>query len=77
MAFLLNAVAFAATFELVDREMYFASALTGLAASVTYVGNIVNAADLARRRNDVAAEEPLADLESYAVPERFSPAGAE
>jgi hypothetical protein len=77
VAFILNAVTFAATFELVDRELYFASALTGLAASVTYVGNIVNAADLARRRNDVAAEEPRARLEAYAVPERFSPADSE
>ncbi len=74
VAFVLNAVAIGATVELVRQEMYWTSALTGVAASIVYVGSIVNAADLARRRNDVAAASAREPLERVLVPERFNPA---
>ena len=69
IAFVLNAVLIGATVELADHELYLGAATTGLAASVFYVGNILNAADLAERRNDVASRPSYRALEELLVPE--------
>jgi hypothetical protein len=69
IAFVLNAVLIGATVELADRELYLGAATTGLAASVFYVGNILNAADLAERRNHVASRPAYRALEELLVPE--------
>jgi hypothetical protein len=74
VAFVLNSVSIAATVELARDQLYFASALTGTAASVFYVGSILNAADLAAHRNDVASAAPREELERLLIPERFDPA---
>jgi hypothetical protein len=72
VAFVLNAVSISATVELARHGLYASSALTGVAASFFYVGSIVNAADLARRRNDAASEGPRDELERLLVPERWN-----
>jgi hypothetical protein len=74
VAFLLNAAAIGATVELARHDLYWSAGLTGLAASTVYVGNIVNAVDLARRRNEVAVESAREDIERRLLPERFDPA---
>jgi hypothetical protein len=76
VALVLNAATIGGTVELARHHLYWASALTGLAAATVYVGNIVNAADLARRRDDVAADAARAPLERMLVPERFAPAAS-
>jgi hypothetical protein len=65
----INAVLIGGTVELARNRLYFASATTGLAASMFYVGNILNAADLARRYNQRASEPHLLELERLLVPE--------
>lgn len=77
VAFVLNSVSIAATVELARNELYVSSALTGTVASVFYVGSILNAADLAAHRNDVASAGPREDLERQLFPERFGPAAPE
>jgi hypothetical protein len=71
VALVLNAVAIGATVELARRELHVSAGLTGTAASIFYVGSILNAADLARRRNQVAAEPERAALERLLVPEAW------
>jgi hypothetical protein len=71
VSFVLNGVLIGATVELARREFYAASTVTGLAGSVFYVGSILSAADLARRRNERAAEPALRELEHLLVPELF------
>ena len=71
VALVLNAISIGATVELARRDLYFSSALTGTAASIFYVGSIINAADLANRRNQVAAEPHRAALERLLVPEAW------
>jgi hypothetical protein len=48
--------------------------MTGLVASVVYVGSIVNAVDISSRRNDAAADAARDPLERHLVPDRFQPA---
>ena len=69
LAFVLNGVLIGATVELARHDLWFSAAATGTAASIFYVGNIANAADLARRRNEVATESSRAALEHLLVPE--------
>ncbi len=69
VSFLLNGVLVGATVELARNELYFSAAATGLAASIFYVGNILNAADLADRQNDLAALPARDALERLLVPE--------
>lgn len=69
VSFVLNGALIGATAELGARRLYLPAAASGLAASFFYVGNIVNAADLASRRNEVAAEAPYRALEARLVPE--------
>jgi hypothetical protein len=69
IALALNAVLIGATVELADRRLYLGAATTGLAASVFYAGNILNAADLAARRNQIAARPAYQALEELLVPE--------
>ena len=69
ITFALNALFISATVELALDEHYATAAAAGTAASFFYVGGIVNAVDLARRRNAVA-QKPYADrLEQLLVPE--------
>jgi hypothetical protein len=72
IAFVLNGVFIGATVELARHDLYFSASTTGLAASVFYLGNIFNAADLARRRNEVAAQAEYDHLERLLVPEAWA-----
>lgn len=65
----LNGLFVAATVELARNEYYFSAAATGTAASFFYVGGIMNAVDLARRRNSIAQEPHREALENMLVPE--------
>jgi hypothetical protein len=69
VAFALNAVWLAASVELLRHRLTFTGVAAGLVTSVFYVGNIANAADLARRRNQALAREPRVRLERLLVPE--------
>ena len=69
MTFVLNGLFVAATVELVRDEKYFTAAAAGTAASFFYVGGIMNAVDLAQRRNERASEDEAKDLEKLLVPE--------
>lgn len=69
VTFVLNSLFIGATVELARDKDYVTAAAAGTAASVFYVGGIINAADLARRRNR-KAQQPYADeLEELLVPE--------
>lgn len=69
VTFVLNSLFIGATVELARDKQYVTAAAAGTAASFFYVGGIINAADLARRRNRLA-QEPVADeLEELLVPE--------
>ena len=69
VAFVLNAVLIGATAELAWRRLYISAGATGVAASIFYVGNVLNAADLARRRNEQAARPYEEALERILIPE--------
>lgn len=73
VSFVLNAVFITATVELAVHDQPFAASATGLAASFFYVGNIINAADLARRRGQNAAQPRYDALERALVPELVAP----
>ena len=69
VTFVLNSLFIGATVELARDKQYVTAAAAGTAASFFYVGGIINAADLARRRNRLA-QQPYADeLEELLVPE--------
>jgi hypothetical protein len=69
VTFVLNGLFIGATVELARDKDYVTAAAAGTAASVFYLGGIINAADLARRRNRIA-QQPYADeLEELLVPE--------
>jgi hypothetical protein len=55
--------------ELARRRLPFTAGAAGLAASFFHVGNVINAADLARRRNETAAAPLRLQLERALVPE--------
>jgi len=69
VAFVLNAIFLGATIELAQHRLYATSTAAGLAASVFYVGNIINAGDLAHRRNEAASNGARQELERLLVPE--------
>jgi hypothetical protein len=69
VSLVLNGLFIAATVELVRDDKYFTAAAAGTAASFFYVGGIMNAVDLARRRNDQASAPIAAELEALLVPE--------
>jgi hypothetical protein len=71
VAFVLNAALIGATVELAHRRMYFSATAAGTAASIFYLGNIINAADLAQRRNERAAAPAREALERLLVPEAY------
>lgn len=71
VAFVLNVVLIGATVELAHRGLGFSACATGLAASIFYVGNIFNAADLASRRNQQTALPDRDKLERLLIPEAF------
>jgi len=69
VTFVLNGLFIGATVELARDKQYVTAAAAGTAASFFYVGGIINAADLARRRNRIA-QQPYADeLEELLLPE--------
>lgn len=69
VTFVLNGLFIGATVELARDKQYVTAAAAGTAASFFYIGGIINAADLARRRNQIA-QQPYADaLEELLVPE--------
>lgn len=51
MAFVLNALFLSATVELADKDLHAASLASGVVFSITYLGNILNAAESARVYN--------------------------
>lgn len=51
MAFVLNALFLSATLELADHDLHAASLASGVVFSITYLGNILNAAESARIYN--------------------------
>ena len=65
----LNALAIGATVELGRKHLYVSAALTGTAASIFYVGNILDAADLARRKNRLGQDLAREQAEILLVPE--------
>jgi hypothetical protein len=69
VSLVLNGLFIAATVELARDDRYFTAAAAGTAASFFYVGGIMNAVDLARRRNDQASAPIAAELEALLVPE--------
>lgn len=69
VAFILNGIFITATVQLVGERLWFPAAATGLGAGFFYLGNIINAADLARARSETAAQEPRRRLEVLLVPE--------
>jgi hypothetical protein len=69
VAFVLNAVLIGATAELAWHKLYLTSAAAAVTSSFFYVGNVINAVDLARRRNETAAAPARLDLERQLLPE--------
>jgi hypothetical protein len=69
VAFVLNAVAIAATVELARHRLYATAVAAGTLGSVFYVGSIVNAAELAGRRNQAAALPHRQRLQQLLAPE--------
>lgn len=68
LALVLNAVFITATVELATKDLPFSATAAGLAASFFYVGNIVNAAQLAQQANRARAEAPYEALERALIP---------
>jgi hypothetical protein len=71
VALVLNAALIGATAELATRRLYFSAAAAGTAASIFYVGNILNAADLAQRRNERASAPAREAMERLLIPEAY------
>ena len=69
VTFVLNGLFIGATVELARDKQYVTAAAAGTAASFFYVGGIINAADLARRRNRIAQQQYRDALEELLVPE--------
>lgn len=69
MSFVISGVLIGATVELARHELYFSAGATGLAASLFYVGNVMNAAAAAARANDVASTGAHRALERLLLPE--------
>jgi hypothetical protein len=65
----LNGLFIGATVELARDKQYVTAAAAGTAASFFYIGGIINAADLARRRNRIAQQPYEDELEELLVPE--------
>jgi hypothetical protein len=69
VTFMLNALFIGATVELARDHQYITAAAAGTAASFFYVGGIINAVDLARRRNRTAMQPYADQIEELLVPE--------
>ncbi len=69
VTFVLNGLFIGATVELARERHYVTAAAAGAAASFFYVGGIMNAVDLARRRNEQASAGARDELERLLVPE--------
>ncbi len=67
--FAVNALLIGASAELFHRRLYLTGATAATVASMVYLGGIINAADLARRRNDAAARPARDRLDRLLVPE--------
>ena len=71
VAFVLNVVLIGATIELAYRGLRFSASAAGLMASIFYLGDILNAADLADRHNQQTALPDRDKLEHLLIPEAF------
>ncbi|MGE0550054.1 MAG: hypothetical protein AB7R00_23510 [Kofleriaceae bacterium] len=69
VTFVLNGLFIGATVELARERHYFTATAAGTVASFFYVGGIMNAVDLARRRNALAMQPHADQLEQLLVPE--------
>jgi hypothetical protein len=69
IAFVLNALFLATTIELARHDLPIAATAAGTVFSVTYVGNILNAADAARRFNENARAPAETRLKARLFPE--------
>jgi hypothetical protein len=64
-----NALLIGTSVELYRRDLPLTAATAAVATSMVYLGGVLNAADLARRRNVTAARAPREQLERLLVPE--------
>ena len=69
VTFVLNGLFIATTVEQARRHDYATAAAAGTVASFFYVGGVIDAVDLSRRRNSMAAEPYRDELERVLVPE--------
>jgi TM2 domain-containing membrane protein YozV len=69
VTFVLNALFIGATVELVRDRQYWTAAAAGTVGSVFYIGGVMNAVDLARRRDQLAAQPDADALEELLLPE--------
>ena len=66
-----NALLIGTSVELFRRELYLTAGTASVVASMVYLGGVLNAADLARRRNEMAARVPRERIERLLVPEVY------
>jgi hypothetical protein len=69
VTFALNALFIGATVELARDHDYWTATAAGTVASFFYIGGVINAADLARRRDQLAAQPDADALEELLLPE--------
>ena len=69
VTFALNALFIGATVELARDHEYWTATAAGTVGSFFYIGGVINAVDLARRRNQLAAQPEVESLEEVLLPE--------
>lgn len=69
VTFALNALFIGATVELARDHEYWTATAAGTVGSFFYIGGVINAVDLARRRNQTASEPEVEFLEEVLLPE--------
>jgi TM2 domain-containing membrane protein YozV len=69
VTFVLNALFIGATVELARDHDYWTATAAGTVASFFYIGGVINAADLARRRDLIAAQPDADAIEELLLPE--------
>ena len=69
VTFALNTLFIGATVELARDHAYWTATAAGTVASFFYVGGVINAVDLARRRDQIAAQPAADALEELLLPE--------
>jgi hypothetical protein len=71
VAFLLNSLFLATTIELAKKDLPVSAVASGLVFSVTYFGNILNAADAAKKYNESSRRAPEQNLRKSLFPEFY------